>query len=219
MSDVNRDDWDSEVTTTGRSRIRPIQHIERTHRGLLAGHELHELIDEGVITAKHEFVNAASIDVRLGHEFFVELDCSKPGNRETVVDLGKDKPDSVPMVKYTTDEDARFHLHPGDFCLAHTIEKFNLPNTISAMFILRSSMARSGLEHMQAGWADAGWHGSVLTLELINVLRHHPIALRPGMRIGQMVFFRHTDCADSSYAIKGNYNNTSTVTRAFHGNK
>ena len=52
-------------------------------------------------------------------------------------------------------------------------------------------MARIGLDHLNAGWCDAGWNGSVLTLELINLLKNHSIALHPGDAIGQMTFFAH----------------------------
>ena len=178
---------------------------------LIAGEELHSLIEQGVITAKHENVNAASIDVRLGNDFLFEV---PPVNRDlNVVDLSAKE--SVPMKTHRIEDGGSLYLAPGDFCLACTMERFNMPEDISAQFILRSSMARNGLEHMQAGWADAGWHGSVLTLELANMLRHTLLMLRPGMRIGQMIFFRHAPAGENSYAKKGNYNNDATVTRGF----
>ena len=181
---------------------------------LLAGQSLHDLIDLGIITAKHENVNASSIDVRLGSEFYFERLTLNAGR---IVDLAKKE--SPSMAKHTCIEGAPVHLLPGKFCLAHTMEIFNLPNNISALFILRSSMARAGLEHMQAGWADAGWHGSSLTLEFKNMLEDHVLRLTPGMRVGQMVFYYHEDAGENSYAIKGNYNSTPSVTKAFAGQK
>jgi deoxycytidine triphosphate deaminase len=75
-------------------------------------------------------------------------------------------------------------------------------------------MARIGLEHLNAGWCDAGWHGSVLTLELLNVTRHHRIKLESGTRIGQIVFFRHLEVPkDHSYATKGRYNKDTSVSQ------
>lgn len=181
--------------------------------GLIAGAELHELIEQRVINANHRFVNAASIDVRLGNTFYFEaMPTTEP---HSIIDL--EAKGAPAMRKWVCQEGAGVHLHPGDFCLASTIETFYLPPTISAMFILRSSMARAGLEHMQAGWADAGWHDSVLTLELVNILKHHTLRLKPGMRVGQMVFFRHADAGENTYAIKGNYNHTRNTTTAFEG--
>jgi deoxycytidine triphosphate deaminase len=80
------------------------------------------------------------------------------------------------------------------------------------MFILKSSLARSGLEHSQAGWADAGWHDSALTLELSNLLSNHTLHLEAGMAIGQMIFFRHTKVPEEFlYSTKGRYNGDRTV--------
>ena len=48
-----------------------------------------------------------------------------------------------------------------------------------------------------AGFVDAGWDGH-LTLELSNVA-NLPIALYPGMKIGQISFLRMTTAADMPY--------------------
>lgn len=176
---------------------------------LISAPSLHQLIDTGVITALHENVNSASIDLRLGDTILVEdqISCK-------VVDLAaKESPD---FIEIKLGEDG-FIVPPGMCFLAHTVEEFNLPNTISGQFVLRSSVGRCFLEHMQAGFADAGWHGSTLTMEFKNMLETQSILIKPGMRIGQMVFFEHEDAGADSYAIKGNYNQQKTVTKAFHG--
>jgi dCTP deaminase len=68
------------------------------------------------------------------------------------------------------------------------------------------------LNHLTAGWADAGWNGSVLTLELKNVTNYHEIELRRGDRIGQVIFFEHESVpADRSYAARGRYNGDKSV--------
>ena len=103
-------------------------------------------------------------------------------------------------------------LQPGDFVLAETLEMFHLPEDVAALFVLKSSMARAGLEHSQAGFADPHWHGSVLTLELKNITAHHTLLLKPGMRIGQMVFFRVAPVPESKgYGVKGAYNRAGSV--------
>ena len=61
-----------------------------------------------------------------------------------------------------------------------------------------SSLGRLGLLiHSTAGFVDAGWDGH-LTLELSNVA-NLPIALYPGMKIGQISFLRMTTPADVPY--------------------
>jgi deoxycytidine triphosphate deaminase len=61
-----------------------------------------------------------------------------------------------------------------------------------------SSLGRLGLLiHSTAGFVDAGWDGH-LTLELSNVATL-PIALYPGMKIGQISFLRMTTPADVPY--------------------
>ena len=51
-----------------------------------------------------------------------------------------------------------------------------------------------------AGFVDAGWDGH-LTLELSNVA-NLPIAIYPGMKIGQISFLRMTTAAENPYGSK-----------------
>lgn len=60
---------------------------------------------------------------------------------------------------------------------------------------------------------DPGWHNSKLTLELQNCLQYQLLLLVPGMKIGQMVFYRVQEVPElNSYAVKGRYNHTMEVT-------
>jgi dCTP deaminase len=96
---------------------------------------------------------------------------------------------------------------PGAFFLACTQQKFNLPDNLSAEYKLRSHMARCGLNHMLAGWCDAGWHDSVLTLEFKNELQYSAIELMEGDPAGQIVCMRHLKVPPhASYASKGRFN-------------
>jgi len=165
---------------------------------LLAGQHLHDLIEAGVIDAMHENVNASSIDVRLGNSFQFE-------RREGGVAYLSSK-DALNFFPNVFEEGEQLRIPPGEFFLGHTLETFNLPDNISAEFKLRSSVARSGLQHMLAGWADAGFNDAQLTLEFKNVTQFHELVIEPGMRIGQMVFYRHDPAGDNSYAVKGRYN-------------
>lgn len=179
---------------------------------LLNANELHDLIDRGVIEGgSHELVNSASIDLRLGRHILVEAlpDSATQYGHCKVVSL-KNK-ESLTMMQVDI-FNTPFLLRPGQFILAQTVEKFNLPLNISSEYKLKSSMARIGLEHLNAGWCDAGWHGSVLTLEFRNLTTFHEIELCYMDKIGQMVFFKHNEVEyDDSYAVRGRYNELDCV--------
>lgn len=174
---------------------------------LLSAVELLKLVEDGIIEGvSRESINAASIDVHLGDTFLIE----QYNEVHPILDLSKRE---APVMKTVMDG---IILEPGQFCLTHTVETFYLPDYISGQFILKSSMARAGLEHSQAGWADSGWSGSSLTLELTNLLKHNRLMLKKGMAIGQMVFFKHAKVPpEFLYTTKGRYNNDKSV----HGMK
>lgn len=172
---------------------------------LLSYNELVKLVEDGVITnVRDGAINASSIDIHLAPKILVE------GNRRKTVSYAKREP----LGMYDIDLTAKggFDIPPGGFLLASSVEMFNLPADISAQYRLKSSMARIGLEHLNAGHCDAGWHGSALTLELKNITQFHTIRLTAGDPIGQMVFFRHEEVpADRSYAARGRYNRDESV--------
>ena len=141
-------------------------------------------------------VNPASLDVRLGDTLLIE---------------SAESPKLVPYPLHQHTQENPYLLKPGQFVLAHTIETFHLPDDIAGQFMLKSSRARSGLEHLMAGYCDPGWYGSALTLELHNSRQLHPVALWPGMKIGQMVFHQMAATPQRSYAVTGRYNGDSTV--------
>lgn len=169
---------------------------------VLSYFELVELVEEGVITGvKPEHINSASIDVTLGNEFLIE------GSPKFPARVNYSERTGFIYEKVTIDGEVPFLLPPGGFTLASTKQKFFLPPDISAEYKLKSSMARFGLEHLNAGWCDAGWNNSVLTLELKNMTRWHTIELRENDPIGQMIFYRHAPVPkDKSYAARGRYN-------------
>lgn len=138
---------------------------------LLTHNELAELVDDGCIEGvKPEHINGASIDLTLGDTFWLE---SPMGGG---VDLAaKESPEMLEV------RGAPLILEPGQFCLAETREVFHLPNDVAGHFMLKSSLARAGLQHLFAGWADPTWNSSVLTLEYYNSLQYHDLLLTPGM--------------------------------------
>ena len=172
---------------------------------ILTYNELVALVNSGAIeNVKPECINGASIDLTLADGFFVE-ECPTEIS-STLVHLG-DK--EAPLMRLT---EGYLILAPGDFALAATEQNFHLPNDIAGHYMLKSSLARAGLQHSFAGFADPTWHGSALTLELQNVLQYHSLLLRPGDKIGQMVFWRGQPVPEeASYAKRGQYNATPGV--------
>jgi len=126
---------------------------------LLSYLDLCDLVHEGVIDADLKHVNGASIDIRLGTEILVENPTFPMEHDPTcVVDLTIKPPPGenlVPMTRVQMDSSG-YVLAPGQFCLAHSIETFNLPYSIACSFFLRSSIARAGLNALLAGWCLTG---------------------------------------------------------------
>lgn len=177
---------------------------------LLSYHQLEDLVASGVIEVDPSLINGASIDITLGDKIMIE-------DTRSFIDGPVDlmAKESLSMTEVDISK-VGYILNPGEFILATTIEKFNLPNCIAAEYKLKSSLARSGLQHLLAGWCDPGWNNSHLTLELKNVTRNHHLLLKPGMKIGQMVFWLCDNVPEErSYAKVGQYNDQETVT----GNK
>ena len=158
----------------------------------LADWQIASRCDAGMVEGYDpDLINPASLDVRLGDSLLIE----SAQTRDLV---------PYPLSKHT--EDNPYELRPGQFCLAPTMEVFHLPDDVAAEFRLKSSRAREGLDQALAVWADPGWHGSVLTLELRNNRQLWPQLLWPGMKIGQMVFHQMTERPARSYAVTGRYN-------------
>ncbi len=175
---------------------------------LLSYDQLAELVKQGIITdTPEERINSSSIDITLGQYILIEQEWP----RSDVVSLkGREKLD-MKEFKFGVDGD-HFILKPGQFILAHSQQAFFLPNNISAEYKLKSSMARIGLENLNAGHCDAGWNNSVLTLELRNMTQHHNIMLHEGVAIGQMLFHQHLAVPDGKcYGSRGRYNNDHIV--------
>ena len=136
-------------------------------------------------------VQPSSVDVRLDR-FFRLFD----NHKYPVIDPAQDQPDLTRLVEVAPDEP--FVLHPGEFVLGATHERVTLPDDVAARLEGKSSLGRLGLlTHSTAGFIDPGFTGHV-TLELSNVATL-PITLWPGMKIGQLCFFRLSSPAENPY--------------------
>ena len=159
---------------------------------VLCDWEIKNLCEAGMIEGYAEdLINPASLDVRLGGRLMIEV-----ADTKEFVNVD---------ISHRTDKNP-YRLMPGEFCLAETEEIFNIPDSISAQFVLKSSRAREGYENLLAGWIDPGFSGSRLTLELVNARRHWDLPLYPGMKIGQIVFFGMSSIPINSYSKVGRYN-------------
>ena len=127
-------------------------------------------------------VQPSSVDVRLDR-FFRLFD----NHKSPYIDPAEDQPELTRLIEVPADEP--FVLHPGEFVLGSTYELVGLPDDLAARLEGKSSLGRLGLlTHSTAGFVDPGFTGHV-TLELSNVATL-PIKLWPGMKIGQLCFFR-----------------------------
>ncbi|HEY5515819.1 MAG TPA: dCTP deaminase [Pengzhenrongella sp.] len=161
---------------------------------LLSDRDIRAELDSGrVVLDPNEstMIQPSSIDVRLDR-YFRLFD----NHKYAVIDPSLDQPDLTRLVKVERGEP--LILHPGEFILGSTYEAVTLPDDIAARLEGKSSLGRLGLlTHSTAGFIDPGFTGHV-TLELSNVATL-PIALWPGMKVGQLCFFRLSSAAEFPY--------------------
>ncbi|MFD6054600.1 dCTP deaminase [Agromyces sp. NPDC060279] len=145
----------------------------------------------GIEPSDPAMLQPSSVDVRLDRYFRLFDNHKYP-----FIDPAEDQPELTRLIEVKPDEP--FILHPGEFVLGSTYEQVTLPDDIAARLEGKSSLGRLGLlTHSTAGFIDPGFTGHV-TLELSNVATL-PIKLWPGMKIGQLCFFRLTSPAERPY--------------------
>ncbi len=136
----------------------------------------------------------SSIDLHVDRTFRVFRN-----NRYPYIDVTQEQAELTEVVEVPGD--TPFILHPGEFVLGSTLERVRLPDDLVARLEGKSSLGRLGLLiHSTAGYVDPGWDG-YLTLELSNVA-NLPITIYPGMKIGQISFFRLTSEAERPYGSR-----------------
>ena len=148
-----------------------------------------------LIDPYHEdMVQPSSVDLRCANDFRVF-----ENHRYSLIDPKAEQPHLTTAVSASTDEP--FILHPGEFVLGSTLEIVGLADDIVARLEGKSSLGRIGLLiHSTAGFIDPGFKGQV-TLELSNVATL-PIAIYPGMKIGQVSFYELSTPAEHPYGSK-----------------
>jgi dCTP deaminase len=168
---------------------------------LLSDRDIRQEIDAGRVRLDPfdaPMIQPASVDVRIDR-FFRLFD----NHKYAMIDPAIEQTELTRLV--TVDPDEPYMLHPGEFVLASTFEQITLPEDIAARLEGKSSLGRLGLlTHSTAGFIDPGFSGHI-TLELSNMATL-PVALWPGMKIGQLCFFRLSSPAQNPYGSAGNLN-------------
>jgi dCTP deaminase len=140
---------------------------------------------------EESFIQPSSIDLRVAEVFR-----TFENHKYSVIDPKAPQEDLTTSVKAT--EEQPFILHPGEFVLGSTLEAVGLADDVVARLEGKSSLGRLGLLiHSTAGFIDPGFEGHI-TLELSNVA-NLPIAIYPGMKIGQISFYQMTTPAENPY--------------------
>ena len=154
---------------------------------------IRDAIDTGSIVIdpyEPAHVQPSSVDLRVGDGFRVF-----ENHRYSEIDPRSPQEDLTQLIEVG---DEAFMLHPGEFVLGSTLERVKLGDDVVARLEGKSSLGRLGLLiHSTAGFIDPGFEGHI-TLELSNVATL-PIAIYPGMRIGQISFYQMTTAAELPY--------------------
>lgn len=161
---------------------------------LLSDRDILAEVDAGQIALNPwdpAMLQPSSVDVRLDKYFRVF-----ENHRYPHIDPAEEQPELTRLIEVGDGEP--FVLHPGEFVLGSTWEQVSLPATVAARLEGKSSLGRLGLlTHSTAGFIDPGFSGHV-TLELSNMATL-PVKLWPGMKIGQLCFFRLSSEAEHPY--------------------
>lgn len=136
-------------------------------------------------TPNPDKVKDVSVDLILGNYFIVTktakfsvLDVGESTTKQTIASYQE---------KVYVSFDNSLVLHPGTFILGVTWQYIGLPDSIYAQVFARSTWGRTGLTVATAVSIHPGFCGCI-TLELVNN-GNAPLALHPGSRIAQIVFF------------------------------
>jgi dCTP deaminase len=161
---------------------------------IFSDRSIREAVETGAIQIdpyEPSFIQPSSVDLRVGEAFRVFVN-----HRYSEIDPRSPQQDLTQLV--VVEDGEAFMLHPGEFVLGSTLERVKLGEDIVARLEGKSSLGRLGLLiHSTAGFVDPGFEGHI-TLELSNVATL-PIAIYPGMKIGQISFYQMTTAAERPY--------------------
>lgn len=163
---------------------------------LLSDRDINLEVENGNIDLRFcdlkDALQPSSVDIRLDNKFcFYRPDA--------YIDPREDQ--SLNMLHQEIGWDDVFVMPPHSFALGSSMERVTLSSGIASRFEGKSSVGRLGLApHVAAGFIDPGFSGWI-TLELHNVTAQ-TMYLIPGMKIGQLCFFRLSSPSDNPYGSK-----------------
>lgn len=149
-----------------------------------------------------EQIQPSSYDLRLGEHFSW---WDKKYVDDGHCDIDPFDQSSIQQSGMHTVQTKEVTIRPGEFMLAATLERIQLPRDLVGQLGGKSSLARLGLMvHATAGYIDPGFSNppATITLELCN-LGPRPIILTAGMPIAQLIFTRTNPCEVSYSERKG----------------
>ena len=158
---------------------------------IYSGEDIREALRQGVLVIApipdEGMYSTSSVDLRLGNVFTVFNTPSEDSG--VFVTVGRSEPEEIATQYGMRREIAStgyLELKPGQFVLANTLERIELPLHLAARVEGRSSLARFGLSiHQTAPTIHADFRGTV-RLEISNV---GPFLCRltPGIPICQLI--------------------------------
>ncbi|UMP03715.1 dCTP deaminase [Amycolatopsis sp. EV170708-02-1] len=182
--------------------------LSRPRRGILTDRAIKRAHRTGELTItpfEPALVRPAAISLRLGHEAFAleSTGTVDIADRSTYPDL---RPKEL-------DAEGRLSVEPGEVVLAPTLEKIGLSEKLAGLVDGTSDYARLGISVVLCGQVSPGFgseKGAVLTLEIVNHLRH-PVLLHPGARICNLMLFASTGSDQPYGTLPHNYSSDHNV--------
>lgn len=168
---------------------------------ILSDHDIKKAIISGKIKIDpapdfHKQLGSCSLDLTLGNVYRVFNHSKTP-----YIDPEDPQTLSGITTEIVVKNGEAFTLHPGEFILAMTRERVEVPDDVAGRLEGRSSIGRLGVVvHSTAATIDAGFRGHI-TLELANMGRI-PVMLYPEMRICSISFEQLTTPAHVPYYKK-----------------
>lgn len=142
-------------------------------------------------------IQPASIDLRLGREFATFSRNPAGFGPQPMIQIDPFGPERTTH-EFTKLRAECYSIYPGEFILAHTLERVEIGAEYVARIEGRSTLGRLGLiVHATAGFVDPGWKGE-LTLEMYNA-SPNKILLRYGMPIAQLAVELLSGAAERPY--------------------
>ncbi|EME62154.1 dCTP deaminase [Amycolatopsis decaplanina] len=177
-------------------------------RGILTDRAIKRAHRNGELTItpfEAGLVRPAAISLRLGHEAFAleSTGTVDIADRSTYPEL---RPKEL-------DAEGRLCVEPGEVVLAPTLEKIGLSEKLAGLVDGTSDYARLGIGVVLCGQVSPGFGnetGAVLTLEIVNHLRH-PVLLHPGTRICNLMLFASTGSDQPYGTLPYNYSSDHNV--------